>query len=512
LIVISATCVALTGCASIFHLDEYSTSDAGASLTGYDSSAEGAVPDASGAADAGADQCTDPSVTGACASGACVPFDNTARIQGFVVDAALPMLPDAGATDAATEGGGGGEGSGDGGGGGGDGGKEGGGGDGGAGGAGQDASASGLPACSSLPTPVYVMGSSGLSGIASELGTLASTVPITVVYVSAHSCDGAKAIVINETATQAGATTANYWDVSGTIHTCQLDSNSQYADIGMSNVFPEQCLSLPMGASGIGDFRGPVTPGVLVVPTASSQKSMSAEALYYTVGLGTGAVAPWTSPSFVYVSGNSGGVQLDFGLDVGVPSTQWQGAKVSTSAQNIASITTSPQPEMTLGTMSTDQAESDSTSTTVKQLAYQDFGQDCGYYPNSTETAADKRNVRDGHYAVWGFTHMFSKVNAQSVPLNSAAATIIGYFTGNLPTPSGNFLKYVINTHLVPTCAMQVTRSAEMGPLTPYDPPDDCGCYFDSITTGNSSCQTCSTSTDCPASAPKCNLGFCEAH
>src|SRR5947209_3854206 len=108
--------------------------------------------------------------------------------------------------------------------------------------------------------------------------------------------------------------------------------------------------------------------------------------------------------------------------------------------------------------MSTDQAESDATSTTVKQLAFQDFGQTCGFYPNSTETSQDKRNVRDGHYPIWGFTHMFAKVNAQSVPLNATAATIIGYFTGNMPTPTGNFLKYVINSHLVPTCAMRVSR------------------------------------------------------
>jgi hypothetical protein len=279
----------------------------------------------------------------------------------------------------------------------------------------------------------------------------------------------------------------------------------------MSNVFPEQCLTLPQGASGVGDFRGPVTPGVMVVPTASMQKSISAEALYYTVGLGSGAVAPWTSLNYVFGSGNSGGVQLDFGLDIGVSSSQWFGTKVSTSQQNVASITTSPQPEMTLGTMSTDQAESDNTSTLVKELAFQDFGQGCGYYPNSTETAADKKNVRDGHYGVWGFTHMFSKVNAQNVPLNSNAATIIGYFTGNLPTPSGNFLKYVINTHLVPTCAMEVTRTSEMGPLMAYTPAKGCGCYYDSVTTGHSSCQSCTASSDCPSSAPVCNLGYCEA-
>jgi hypothetical protein len=354
------------------------------------------------------------------------------------------------------------------------------------------------------------MGSTGLQNIASELGILASTVPITIVYMSAHSCDGAKSIIVNESAAQAGVTTGNYWDVSGTMYTCALDDTTQYADIGMSNAFPEECLTLPQGASGVGDFLGAVTPGVVVVPAASSQTSISAEALYYTVGLGAGAVAPRTSQNYVFVSTGSGGVQLDFGLAIGVPATQWLGAHVSTSAQNLADLTTSPQPEMTMGTMSTDEAESGTTSTTVKELAYQDFGQDCAYFPNATATSQDKINVRDGLYPVWGFTHMMTKVNAQGVPLNSVAASVIGYFTGNLPTPTGNFLKYIVNSHLVPTCAMKVTRSSEMGMLTPYTPSPGCGCYFDSIATGSTSCTACSSPSDCPASAPHCNLGFCE--
>src|SRR4029077_16902922 len=128
------------------------------------------------------------------------------------------------------------------------------------------------------------------------------TLPITLVYTTAHSCDGAKAIVANESAFDTGATTATYWDVGGTAHVCQLDAASEYADIGMTNVFAEQCLTLPQGTSGIGDFLGPITPGVLVVPSTSTQTSISAEALYYIVGLGSRAVAPWTSLDYVFIS------------------------------------------------------------------------------------------------------------------------------------------------------------------------------------------------------------------
>jgi hypothetical protein len=506
---LTLTCLAsmaIGGCASFFHLDEYSTGesgdstsppsdDAGVSVTSGETGAPAATAD-----EAGADQCASSSgstLSTACGNSGCVPFDNVARIPAFSLTDALPPLLDAGSSsDAGTGDGVGSDASVS---------------DSGAADASADASPSGLPFCSSLPSPVYIIGSSGLTSVASELGALASTVPITVVYTVAHSCDGAKAIIVNETAFDTGAVTANYWDAAGTTHSCALDTASEYADIGLGNIFAGQCLSLPQGTPGISDFLGPVTPGAIVAPSGSTQTSISAEALYYTVGLGTGTVAPWTSIAFLFVNPASG-VQLDFGLDIGVPATRWIGSVVSTATINVTKVTTSPEPEETLGTMSTDLAESASTSSAVKELAFQDVGQSCGYYPNSTATSADKRNVRNGQYPIWGFTHMFTKVNAQGVPVNPDAATVIGYFTGTLPTPTGNFLKYVINDHLVPVCAMNVTRSSEMGRLTPFSPSPSCGCYFDSITVGSSSCESCSTSADCPDTAPHCNIGYCEAN
>jgi hypothetical protein len=486
--------LATTSCSAIFHLDEYSTRDLDGSLSsGNPGTSLPTAEDGGTSGDAG--HCVGPSCTG----GACIAFDNVSRIQGFTPDASLPPLPAAGAGAGTSDAGGA------------DANKSGDAGDAGTGNGAQDASSATLPLCSSLPRPVYVIGSSGLTSIAEELGALASTSPITLIYTIAHSCDGAKSIVVNQTAFDTGATTANYWDVAGTTHLCQLDAASQYADIGLSNVFADQCLSLPQGAAGIGDFRGPVTPGTVVAPNTSTQATISAEALYYVVGLGTGAVAPWTSNDYLFVNPSSG-VQLDFGLAIGVPAARWKGTVVASATQNIAKVAASLHPDETLGTMGTDLVEAANTSSTIKELAYQDFGQDCAYYPNSTATSADKRNVRDGRYPIWGFTHMFTKVNAQSVPLNPDAATIIGYFTGNIPTPTGNFLKYVITDHLVPMCAMRVTRSAEMGVLSPYTPSPSCGCYFDSIAMGSSSCDPCSTSANCPSTAPHCNLGYCEAN
>jgi hypothetical protein len=61
---------------------------------------------------------------------------------------------------------------------------------------------------------------------------------------------------------------------------------------------------------------------------------------------------------------------------------------------------------------------------------------------------------------------------------------------------------------------MRVTRSVELGPLASYAPAGSCDCYFDYVATGASSCTPCLKASDCPASAPVCNvslpISYCE--
>jgi hypothetical protein len=482
-----ATAALALGCNLIAHVDDYKTAPSVASDALVDSTFDGASDDVSTIADVSADSCETGDPLNTCTSAVCVPFDNAARIVGFSADGGLPGLPETG-----TDGGGSDGGSKDG------------------GDAGSSETGTGLPLCSSLPQPVYVIGPPSLTQLVSQLGMLTSSVPITIVYTAIHSCDGVNAILRDVSATAAGATTANYWDSSGTVHSCEHDSASAFADIGAAGVFPATCLSLPVGTPGVGDFLGPVTSHSVVVPIASTQTSISAEALYYTFGLGTGAVAPWTDYSYIFENPSSGS-QAVFGLALGIPPSHFFGKPASSATDNRTKIATSTNPEATLGLMSADIAEDITATTTIKELAYKHFGQSCSYYPSSTATSSDKRNVRDGHYPMWGYTHMLTKVNSASVPLNPLAGKVIRYFTGAEPTPTGDFLRFVSVSHLIPSCAMHVSRSVEMGPITPFTPSPSCSCYFDSLATGSSTCQSCKTSSECPASASHCNLGFCEA-
>ena len=47
-------------------------------------------------------------------------------------------------------------------------------------------------------------------------------------------------------------------------------------------------------------------------------------------------------------------------------------------------------------------------------------------------------------------------------------------------------------------------------PVVPFTPEQSCGCRFEFLATGQTSCKSCATSNDCPTSAPKCSFGYCE--
>ncbi len=151
----------------------------------------------------------------------------------------------------------------------------------------------------------------------------------------------------------------------------------------------------------------------------------------------------------------------------------------------------------------------------LKILAYQHHQQDCAWLPDSSSTSYDKKNVRDGHYPLWGPLHFFTKVDSTNTPTSPGAAAFIGYFTGKVQPPASvNLLQLEIQSHTVPACAMHVQRSAEVGPVSTYKATKACDCYFDLVATGATSCKTCTQPSDCTGSTT-CTMygttGYCEA-
>ena len=172
-------------------------------------------------------------------------------------------------------------------------------------------------------------------------------------------------------------------------------------------------------------------------------------------------------------------------------------------------------PDSALGFCSTETVESGDNRSKVRTLAFQSKGQNVAYFPDSSDTASDKKNLREGRYFLWNPHHFFARVDGSDF-VNENAGKLVGYLTGSTPLPGNKtFLDLTIETNVIPQCAMHVTRDGDMGPLASYQPDEPCGCYFDEQKGYDHGCTSCSAEdgeedSACPTDAPVCRHGFCE--
>ncbi len=378
-----------------------------------------------------------------------------------------------------------------------------------------------------LPSPVFITGSSAVGNFLQGIGAaLAGTT--TIVYASPGSCQGVDAVF---NSTKMGTGTATYWDSTGTSHTCTLANET--ADIGVSDVYSSSCTAPYVFTSipaGVAESFGPNQVMNFVVPANSTQSIISAQAAYLIYGFGasTNVVSPWNDPTVIFQRGAASGTQSMIAKAIGVPADKWMPDPMgglpnvvtggSTGMFNAVVMAGATNANTPIGILASDVTDKtipgvdggtpSSNRSQVKILAYQHYGQQCAWLPDSSSTAFDKRNVRDGHYALWGPIHFYTK----TAGLKQVAADLVGYFAGTTPTPSGvNLLDLEIKGHTVPQCAMKVKRTAEIGPMSAYTDTSPCGCYLEELLTpGSSGCMACTGSSGCSASQT-CSHGYCEA-
>ena len=428
----------------------------------------------------------------ACPRGNCSPFDET-RVK--LVDGGLPPLPDGGTGSGGAPAGytcPGGTG-------------------GGTTGSSGSGGAAPVKACESLPSPLYIIGPGTIQPLLGWVAKLFAKQSITVVFQNDTSCVGvAKAydpgFMENDPGNEAWTT---YYDAAGNESPCKMVSGTISPDIGLSDVFPQTCsYNLNSNDPNVVDTPGPVQAMGFIVPDGSKQTSISAAAAYEVFGFGDASgVAPWTDRQYIFQRSKSSGTQNMIARTLGLDPAHFAATKTADSNSEAALVGCSPQPEKTIGVLAVDLAERKTYP--VRLLAYQHFHQTCGYLPDSAAGANDKRQVRDGHYFIWGPIHMLTRKDHAS----ARATQMINYVGGIIPPPADvevDLFKIWSDAHLVPQCAMRVTRSTDGGPLAAYRPPTSCYCKYDEITRGSSDCTRCQTAADCPASKPACGYGYCE--
>jgi hypothetical protein len=423
--------------------------------------------------------------------------------------------------------------------------------------------------CNFTGTTVYVTGSSASSPYLAALSTVlaAQATPVTLVYIKTESCQGVSAFLAGAGATPVQlASAATYWTPNpdggaGIVaNTCNFSATSTpvtgvYPDASVSDVFYDTCSGGTALASGFNEIGGPIQAMTFIVNPSSTQTSISAKAahvVFKDIGIAADQISPWTDPTQLFIRAggpNGSGTRAMTSAAMGFTSVNdWSSAipsGVDGGLSNVEANSTAmlsavsgdtTNANETLGILSattTDPNRPGSASTTpVKVLAFQSdevADQTCGYFPDSTANTFDKINVRQGRYDIWGPLHFITAVDGSGNPLSTstpgaAGNAAVAALVNLVSLPAGttilttaqkqSVIQAAATAHVVAQCAMQVTRTAEVGPPVSAVPAEPCGCYWESLATGGtttSTCTECTTDTDCGDSAtPTCRYGFCE--
>jgi hypothetical protein len=368
--------------------------------------------------------------------------------------------------------------------------------------------------------PVYVTGSSNFPGFLKLVAPLLAQDNKYVVWQQTNSCTGVDTIFntvdVNKLNITEGPGKATfYYDAMGNQVACFLNGGAHQVDVGESDVFADSCAAklkyMPVTTADIGAYTGPIQAMTYIVPGTSSQRVISAEAaqaVYGRGGVPDGQKLPWTDPTQFFNRTDSTGTNQLVSRAMNVTPAKWWGVDKKTASGMISQLKAVPGglADKTIGVVSTDLADKERGN--LKVLAFQARGQSCGFYPDSNAFATDKRNVRDGHYPIWGPLHFYTRL-VGGVPGDAAGAFVLRF---SVPRLDQGLVEAIGKSGNVPQCAMHVKRDVEMGDLKQYNSPYDCDCIFEKAATGKipAECQACSTPIECPAGRPACNYGFCE--
>ena len=376
--------------------------------------------------------------------------------------------------------------------------------------------------CSTLPAPLYVSGTTDvkplLSRLAPKLSTAAGAEQLTVVYQAVGSCTAVDA-VLTGAALQG---TAVYWagplnaNGTGVESSCTLPAG-QKADLALSDVTVRTCTGQALPAS-VGEFSSVVQPFGFVVPPNSAQSAITAEEAYVLFKYGAEAgkqVPPWTEPTLVAIRTPAASTQLLVGLAAGVPGTQWSAnlTNINTGSSavvaKVAAENTTGNADRTLGILSAQRY--DENRDKLKMLAFQSFQQAClgAVYPDAQPTSLDKRNVRDGHYSIWGYLWSVAPVDGGGLVQGARARQFIDFLGGTAAVNGADPVADAARSGAVPACAMKVRRAFDGADLEAWAPPSPCGCFFEQVATGATDCAACGAGGACPGGGT-CHFGYCE--
>lgn len=361
------------------------------------------------------------------------------------------------------------------------------------------------------PNSIYGTGGSAITAtmkaVAIQLAGLDD--PISVFWSDPGACTGFDELLNDAIVTRRFL----YWDADGTEHQCDPPVTGQPADFAHMGNAADFCPGREL-PDDIGDFLGPIQTVNVFTHINSDEDSISAEALYFAYGFGPeGEAAPWVEESFLWGRNTTSFVHLFLAEAIKVPPTNFKIPAenvVQTNGETIAGVFSgSANPDATLGYASGSAVAA--AADQVKTLAYQHYGQSCGYLPDSSPTAVDKLNVRTGQYYLWTPGHFYAPIDDDGEIADPVVRKLITWFGGAAEAPF-DITSTIIGSGDIPVCAMRATREGTLGAISSYAPAQPCDCLFEFATEGDTSCDSCDDDSDCDEANPKCRFGYCEAY
>lgn len=380
--------------------------------------------------------------------------------------------------------------------------------------------------CTELPNPVYFPATTLLESFLSKVApaladeTVAGDDRMTIIHFPLSSC-----ITYDINRERQPLTgTATYYLPDGTQASCDMPVDSQIqADLSAMDVGGVTCLGGEAPPDDLREFPSYVETLGFVVPRNSSQTAITATEAYYIMKFGGAEgrqVEPWSNPDFVLIRNPGSSTQLTIGANIGISGTQWSGDLTGNQGSSdvrdrVAAENATGNAEQVLGILNSSKWEA--ASDNLRVLAFQPFNQCLGaVFPDSTSTARDKRNVRDGHYPIWTnlryiqrFDDADQPVSANGTEAAERAARFVRLMTGVESLAGVDVAAAVIETGNVPACAMEVKREVDGGPISPFEHPAPCTCFFLEENGADSGCETCSDEDPCAEGT--CRFGYCEA-
>jgi hypothetical protein len=399
----------------------------------------------------------------------------------------------------------------------------------------------GIPACATLPNPIYLEGTTAVVPVIQHLGAKLRNINVTLLW-NANG-DGCTSVyhLAWQNSSQVGTVFQYYEEADPNspnskivISTCN-GTMGQVPDLAINDTYWTSCALSYNDLGTLGtlppsfkEFVGPVQGLVPIVAGSylyySDIMVEELQDLYMCGAIGKILTFSNTSTIYDYNCIGSGMRELwvrglGFANGAVLHGLVGAGCNSTLDAESMVStVASATSPDTTIGYTSTEFY--DENRDIIRALKVRGLNQLNAYLPDTDATSTDKINIREGRYTIQGALKLVAQVDPNEpsgVPVNPGAKKVIDWMQANPVSDPALQLPVDINQiyaqrGVVPQCAMRVTKDSDVAVFRRYRDPMPCHCSFQMLATGKTcipGCTACTDSSTCPT-GKICSHGYCE--